>query len=165
MKNTKLIVLILLGAALLFAASGSAQIISDGGALGKKLSEEINTINKTLGDEKFALEQPAWAWSRLSWTLSIGIGLAITFLARSALRLHGHFHDEHYRPIVNEKEVRRKPVQSLRTKAGQVQRRGDRHQRVPCEGRQLGLRVDVVKGDGKAQIPASVTRQLQPVIP
>ena len=31
-------------------------------------------------------------------------------LARSAVRLHGHFHDEHYRPILNNDNARRRPV-------------------------------------------------------
>jgi hypothetical protein len=62
------------------------------------------------GAMQFAMEQPAWAWHRLSWTLAIGVGLAALLLARSAVRLHGHFHDEHYRPIVNKNAVRRAPV-------------------------------------------------------
>lgn len=62
------------------------------------------------GAMQFAMEHPAWAWGRLAWTLPIGISLAVMLLARSALRLHGHFHDEHYRPILATNQARRPPV-------------------------------------------------------
>ncbi|MBI2808889.1 MAG: hypothetical protein HYX68_28235 [Planctomycetes bacterium] len=62
------------------------------------------------GAMQFAMEQPGWAWTRLTWTLSIGIGLTGVLLIRGALRLHGHFHDEHYRPRMNQDNARRQAV-------------------------------------------------------
>jgi hypothetical protein len=59
----------------------------------------------------FALENPpAWAWGRLTWVLSLGSCLALALLVRSALRLHGHFHDEHYRPILSQNSTPRAPI-------------------------------------------------------
>jgi hypothetical protein len=62
------------------------------------------------GAMQFAMEHPAWAWQRLPWTLALGIGAALVLLARCAFRLHGHFHDEHYRPIFSDSSCRRAPV-------------------------------------------------------
>ena len=63
------------------------------------------------GAMQFAMEQPlTWTWPRLGWVLSIGVGLALTLLVRSSLRLHGHFHDLHYRPLLNQENVSRAPV-------------------------------------------------------
>lgn len=62
------------------------------------------------GAMQFAMEEPARAWQRLAWTLPLGLGLAGALLARSATRLRGHFHDEHYRPILNKDKHRRPPV-------------------------------------------------------
>jgi hypothetical protein len=33
------------------------------------------------GAMQFAMEHPEWAWGRLGWTLSIGVGLAAALLA------------------------------------------------------------------------------------
>lgn len=62
------------------------------------------------GAMQFAMEHPAWAWQRLPWTLTIGVAAVVVLLTRSALRLHGHFHDEHYRPIRNDANVKRPPI-------------------------------------------------------
>jgi hypothetical protein len=42
--------------------------------------------------------------------LSLGVALVLVLLTRCALRLHGHFHDEHYRPILNNNRARRAPI-------------------------------------------------------
>lgn len=74
---------------------------------GLRLMHDYNPF----GAMQFAMEHPpAWAWHRLTWVLSLGTGLAVALLARSALRLHGHFHDEHYRPHSIHKQARREPV-------------------------------------------------------
>lgn len=62
------------------------------------------------GAMQFAMEQPAWACGQLGWTLAIGGALAMIVLGRAAWRLHGHFHDEHYRPIAHQDRSRRAPV-------------------------------------------------------
>jgi hypothetical protein len=63
------------------------------------------------GAMMFAMEHPAsWAWGRLGWVLSLGVGLAIALLVRCALRLQGHFHDEHYCPRSIHDQRRREPV-------------------------------------------------------
>src|SRR5262249_15238090 len=62
------------------------------------------------GAMQFAMERPTLAWGRLVWTLPIGAGIAAVLLARCAFRLHGHFHDEHYRPIVQSEAIIREPV-------------------------------------------------------
>lgn len=62
------------------------------------------------GAMQFAMEHPAWAWSRLGWTGSGGIGLTLGLLGRCAFRLQGHFHDEHYRPILAAQAVARETV-------------------------------------------------------
>jgi hypothetical protein len=63
------------------------------------------------GAMQFAMEHPpSWALGRLAWVLSLGTGLALALLIRSAVRLHGHFHDEHYRPVLNQDRGRREPV-------------------------------------------------------
>ena len=63
------------------------------------------------GAMQFAMEVPlSWAWQRLTWVLSLGAGTAIVLLARCALRLHGHFNDEHYRPAALHDQGRREPV-------------------------------------------------------
>jgi hypothetical protein len=53
---------------------------------------------------------PAWAWPRVVWSLVSGLLVAALLLARAALRLHGHFQDEHYRPILRPHGGRRAPV-------------------------------------------------------
>ena len=53
------------------------------------------------GAMQFAMEHPSWAQGRLLWTIPLGALVALALLTRSAFRLHGHFHDEHYRPILN----------------------------------------------------------------
>ncbi len=73
---------------------------------GLRMVHEYNPF----GAMQFAMEHPGWAWQRLSWTLSFGVGLAIILLTRCALRLQGHFHDEHYRPIVSNGKARRAPI-------------------------------------------------------
>jgi hypothetical protein len=73
---------------------------------GLRMLHEYNPF----GAMQFAMEHPAWAWTRLVWPLSLGVLLAAALLVRSALRLHGHFHDGHYRPILNHKNARRQPV-------------------------------------------------------
>jgi hypothetical protein len=82
----------------------------DGGrtaVAGLRLMHEYNPF----GAMQFAMTQPpAWVWERLGWVLSLGTGLAVLLLVRSAWRLQGHFHDEHYRPILNQKKEQRKPV-------------------------------------------------------
>ncbi len=50
------------------------------------------------------------AMEQILWTLSIGVALTIGMLIRCALRLHGHFHDEHYRRICNEDDAHREPI-------------------------------------------------------
>ena len=63
------------------------------------------------GAMKFAMEHPpSWALGRLSWVLCLGTGLALALLIRSAVRLHRHFHDEHYRPILIQDRGRREPI-------------------------------------------------------
>ncbi len=63
------------------------------------------------GAMRFAMEvSPGWAWPRVLWLSVGGVLLASLCLARAALRLHGHFQDEHYRPALREKEERRAPV-------------------------------------------------------
>lgn len=53
------------------------------------------------GVMRFAMEvAPGWAWSRVLWSVSTGTGAAALLLLRASLRLHGHFQDEHYRPIL-----------------------------------------------------------------
>ncbi len=54
---------------------------------------------------------PTWFdSSRLWWNLGIGGVAGIALLARGALRLHGHFCDEHYRPILPVRNDARQPV-------------------------------------------------------
>src|ERR1019366_6623554 len=53
---------------------------------------------------------PAWAFQLIVWVCSIGLTLALALLLRSALRLKGHFHDEHYRPILKKDERGRPAV-------------------------------------------------------
>jgi hypothetical protein len=60
---------------------------------------------------QFAMEQPPdWAWERIAWVLAIGATVATALLFRCAFRLHGHFHDEHYRPIAHNEQSQREPV-------------------------------------------------------
>lgn len=60
---------------------------------------------------QFALEAaPAWAGSRVAGMIVFGAALAALLLARAALRLHGHFHDEHYRPARLRAQRPRPPV-------------------------------------------------------
>lgn len=74
---------------------------------GLRMMHEYNPF----GVMQYAMQHPpSWAWSRLVWVLPGGAVLALALLARSALRLHGHFHDEHYRPIVSRDRNRREPV-------------------------------------------------------
>lgn len=63
------------------------------------------------GAMQFAMEQaPHRTWNRLTWVLSLGSLTALVLLTRSAFRLHGHYHDEHYRPNLNKDAIRREPV-------------------------------------------------------
>ena len=63
------------------------------------------------GAMQFAMESPPYRTvHRLTWTLSLGIVTAVILLVRSAYRLQGHFHDEHYRPIRLDDARRRAPV-------------------------------------------------------
>ncbi len=72
-----------------------------------RLMHEYNPF----GAMQFAMEQPpAVALSRIVWSLSLGVGVAFILLTRSALRLHGHFHDEHYRPNLLKDKGKRAPV-------------------------------------------------------
>ena len=80
-----------------------------GGAIVKWL-RALHDYNP-FGVMQLAMEcPPPWAWGRLSWMLSIDLVLIVVLLARSAMRLKGHFHDEHYRPIATKKGERRTPV-------------------------------------------------------
>ncbi|MCI0379253.1 MAG: hypothetical protein L0215_16715 [Gemmataceae bacterium] len=48
---------------------------------------------------QFAMQHaPAWAWPKVLFVFVVGFVWATAALIRAALRLHGHFHDEHYRP-------------------------------------------------------------------
>jgi hypothetical protein len=51
------------------------------------------------GVMKFAMEQPLWAGPRIVWVVAAGLLVGAGLLARGAWRLHGHFQEEHYRPI------------------------------------------------------------------
>lgn len=63
------------------------------------------------GAMQFAMENaPAWTWERVAWVTSLGLSLSAVFLLRSALRLKGHFHDEHYRPLLIRDQRGRAPV-------------------------------------------------------
>ena len=63
------------------------------------------------GVMQFAMENaPAWTANRIGWGVAIGIALAVVLLARSAMRLQGHFQDEHYRPIVESDRRGQAPV-------------------------------------------------------
>jgi hypothetical protein len=62
------------------------------------------------GAMQFAMEHPSWAGSRVAWVLSLGSVTALALLARCALRLHGHYNDEHYRPLSVRDQGRREPV-------------------------------------------------------
>jgi hypothetical protein len=74
---------------------------------GLRLMHDYNPF----GAMQFAMEQrPALTFNRVLWVLALGSGAAFILLTRSALRLHGHFHDEHYRPILNHEHARREPV-------------------------------------------------------
>jgi hypothetical protein len=63
------------------------------------------------GVMRFAMEvSPDWAWPRVMWSVTTGLFLAVALLTRAALRLHQHFQDEHYRPILRVDDARRTPV-------------------------------------------------------
>lgn len=48
----------------------------------------------------FASDSAAWiAWERAGWLTAAGATLFLIALTRAACRLHGHFHDRHYKPI------------------------------------------------------------------
>jgi hypothetical protein len=52
---------------------------------------------------KFAMENdPLLAWPRLLTLGLVGLAIVGVLLARAAWRLHGHFQDRHYRPVVEE---------------------------------------------------------------
>lgn len=60
---------------------------------------------------RYALEQPPEsAWPRLLWIGGLGLVLVLALLCRAAARLHGHFHDEHYRPVRADHKEKRAPV-------------------------------------------------------
>lgn len=60
---------------------------------------------------QLALEAPpAWVWPRVAGMSALGAALAALLLARAALRLHGHFRDEHYRPARLHEKRPRPPV-------------------------------------------------------
>jgi len=62
------------------------------------------------GVMKFAMEHaPFWAWPRVLLAVSLGLLLAGLFLLRGAARLHGHFQDEHYSPVLL-KDKRKRPA-------------------------------------------------------
>lgn len=63
------------------------------------------------GVMKYAMENPPhWAWLRVAWISVVGALLALAFLTRAALRLHGHFQDEHYRPVILDEKKKRQDV-------------------------------------------------------
>jgi hypothetical protein len=43
---------------------------------------------------------PGWAWPRVLWSILSGATAACALAVRAAMRLQGHFQDEHYRPIL-----------------------------------------------------------------
>jgi len=56
---------------------------------------------------RFAMEQnPSWAREQVLWLELGGVALLVLLLARAARRLHAHFQERHYRPIV---DARRRP--------------------------------------------------------
>ena len=60
------------------------------------------------GVMKYALEHdPELVWPRVLGLEATGLGLAGLLLARAACRLKGHFHDRHYRPILEEAGYKR----------------------------------------------------------
>jgi hypothetical protein len=54
--------------------------------------------------------EPALSGERAFWVTAAATTAAGLFLVRSAWRLHGHFHDLHYRPIADAGKQRRPPV-------------------------------------------------------
>jgi hypothetical protein len=63
------------------------------------------------GAMQFAMEnRPHWTWPRLAWVNLIGVSISTALMIRGACRLKGHFHDEHYKPILSNDKERRAPV-------------------------------------------------------
>src|SRR5262249_53931384 len=63
------------------------------------------------GVMKYYMEnRPAFAWPRFLGVQLFGAGVALLLLTRSAFRLAGHFHDRHYRPILDGGAMKRPPV-------------------------------------------------------
>ncbi len=53
------------------------------------------------GVMRYAMDNPPYhAWPRLAGTTLAAFALIAALGTRGALRLHGHFHDEHYRPSI-----------------------------------------------------------------
>lgn len=95
---------------------------------GEHLKTWISTLPETLGRvvlysfEAFHRYNPfsvmqywmeqtwEYAWERTVGLEIGGLVLVVLLLIRSATRLHGHFHERHYRPIQDERGERRKPV-------------------------------------------------------
>lgn len=55
-------------------------------------------------------EDPAIGWQRMAAVQTAGLLMAVLLLARGAWRLHGHFHDLHYRPHATSGRRGRPPV-------------------------------------------------------
>ena len=63
------------------------------------------------GAMQFAMENlPRFTGERIAWVSSLGAALSLILLTRCALRLQGHFHDEHYRPLLQQDERGRAAV-------------------------------------------------------
>ena len=60
------------------------------------------------GVVRFAMEEtPAVAWPRVAGVNALGLLLCCGLMVRGAMRLHGHFQDEHYRPaLIKDKRPR-----------------------------------------------------------
>lgn len=68
-------------------------------------------VYNPFGVMKFYFENsPVFAWPAFLTVQFIGIGCACVLLTRSACRLAGHFHDRHYRPVIDTSGRKRAPI-------------------------------------------------------